>query len=182
MYVITVHQTLPNYVNLYSCTRTNTARGPAIEARHLLICTGTCVWQPNLSRNMPTCMNAHITRHCKPTSSDDQHLWVSVRVLVSARTYQSANNIFFSQQTSTNQIYQSKNQPTNIPIVSMQCKRLLLVASNWNFCRCLLPGRNFTWIPNLAILHFCLAWPHDGIDWSRLNSSTPFHLLPYKNI
>ena len=36
-----------------------------------------------------------------------------VRSLVSARAYQPANNVFLSQQTSTNRTYQSRNQLTN---------------------------------------------------------------------
>ena len=38
-----------------------------------------------------------------------------VRLLVSVRTYQAANSVFLSQQTSTSQAYQPRNQPANGP-------------------------------------------------------------------
>ena len=40
---------------------------------------------------------------------DNQH----VRLLVSARAYQLANNVFLSQQTSTSRAYQPRNQQAN---------------------------------------------------------------------
>jgi len=36
-----------------------------------------------------------------------------VRLLVSVRTYESANSIFLSQQTSTSRAYQPRNKPAN---------------------------------------------------------------------
>ena len=38
-----------------------------------------------------------------------------VRLLVSARAYQTANSIFLSQQTSTSRAHQPRNQPANRP-------------------------------------------------------------------
>ena len=40
-----------------------------------------------------------------------------IRLLVSARTYQPANSVFLSQQTSTSRAYQPRNQPANRLIV-----------------------------------------------------------------
>ena len=42
-----------------------------------------------------------------------------VRLLVSVRTYQAANSVFLSQQTSTSQAYQPRNQPANKPNMCM---------------------------------------------------------------
>jgi len=44
-----------------------------------------------------------------------------VRLLVSARTYQPANSIFLSQQTSTSRPYQSRNQPNRLNVYSDFC-------------------------------------------------------------
>ena len=43
-----------------------------------------------------------------------------VRLLVLARTYQSVNSVFLSQQTSTSRAYQSRNQPANMLIIEFQ--------------------------------------------------------------
>ena len=44
-------------------------------------------------------------------------VWFLTRSLVSVRAYQSANSIFLSQQASTSQVYQPRNQPANRLVV-----------------------------------------------------------------
>ena len=82
-----------------------------------------------------------------------------VRLLVSARAYQSANSVFLSQQTSTSRTYQPRNQPTNRLIDGKACKYICkqyMHASSWPeiYCACL------DWIlfiscGNLILVTYC---------------------------